>query len=364
MSDEEALLAAIWAEPQEDTPRLAYADWLEETGRQANVARAQFIRLQCETAVLDEDDPEFRSKRAAANKLLARWGSAWRMSVPAVNRLWPWHRGFPQPDDRGIDADDLFALPEAELRRTPCRSFCVMDAAERFDELLAWPHLDRLDTFYLRSGVPTGKWISRQRVCPGFRNVARISLIDCPITVPQLKSLLDSFRDQRIVELRLNGSKIGDDGFRMVLNHPVMAGVRAFGVTAIGLTAAGVRALAESRYHPPVPSLGLAWNPIDDEGIAELVRWPGLSRIRVIDLNNARIGDAGAAALAGCASLRGLRKLWLGDNRIGPEGALAIASSPHLKGLTSLYLHENPLTPAALRHLRNRFAGRLKSAEA
>ena len=30
MSDEKALLAAIWDEPHEDTPRLAYADWLDE----------------------------------------------------------------------------------------------------------------------------------------------------------------------------------------------------------------------------------------------------------------------------------------------------------------------------------------------
>ncbi|QJX00112.1 TIGR02996 domain-containing protein [Frigoriglobus tundricola] len=45
MSDEAALLCAIHAEPDEDTPRLVYADWLDEHGRPE---RAEFIRVQTE----------------------------------------------------------------------------------------------------------------------------------------------------------------------------------------------------------------------------------------------------------------------------------------------------------------------------
>jgi uncharacterized protein (TIGR02996 family) len=47
MSDEDALLA-IAAQPEEDTPRLAYADWLDEHGR---AARAEFIRVQIDMAL-------------------------------------------------------------------------------------------------------------------------------------------------------------------------------------------------------------------------------------------------------------------------------------------------------------------------
>jgi uncharacterized protein (TIGR02996 family) len=43
MNDGELLLRAIRANPAEDTPRLAYADWIEEEG---DAARAEFIRLQ------------------------------------------------------------------------------------------------------------------------------------------------------------------------------------------------------------------------------------------------------------------------------------------------------------------------------
>jgi uncharacterized protein (TIGR02996 family) len=43
MSDEDALLAAIDANPEEDTPRLVYADWLDEQGQSI---RAEFIRVE------------------------------------------------------------------------------------------------------------------------------------------------------------------------------------------------------------------------------------------------------------------------------------------------------------------------------
>src|SRR5690242_17712150 len=45
MSDRAALLAAICANPDEDTPRLVYADWLEENGQ---AKRAAVIRKQIE----------------------------------------------------------------------------------------------------------------------------------------------------------------------------------------------------------------------------------------------------------------------------------------------------------------------------
>ena len=53
MSDEAALLRAIAAHPDEDTPRLAYADWLDEHGNPTN--RAAFIRGQIELSRLKDD---------------------------------------------------------------------------------------------------------------------------------------------------------------------------------------------------------------------------------------------------------------------------------------------------------------------
>lgn len=46
------LLAAVCANPECDEPRLVYADWLQEQGEGE---RAEFVRLQCELARLEED---------------------------------------------------------------------------------------------------------------------------------------------------------------------------------------------------------------------------------------------------------------------------------------------------------------------
>lgn len=51
VSDRQALLAAICADPDDDTPRLVFADWLQDQGE---VERAEFIRVQCEFTRLDQ----------------------------------------------------------------------------------------------------------------------------------------------------------------------------------------------------------------------------------------------------------------------------------------------------------------------
>ena len=50
-SDEQALLAAVCAAPDDDLPRLVYADWLDEHGEPE---RAEFIRIGCELARMPE----------------------------------------------------------------------------------------------------------------------------------------------------------------------------------------------------------------------------------------------------------------------------------------------------------------------
>jgi len=59
MSDATALLAAVRAAPEDDAPRLVYADWLEEHGQPD---RAEFIRVQC--ALARRDDSVLRRREA------------------------------------------------------------------------------------------------------------------------------------------------------------------------------------------------------------------------------------------------------------------------------------------------------------
>jgi uncharacterized protein (TIGR02996 family) len=60
MSIPAALLRAILAAPADDTPRLVYADYLEEHG---DPARAAFIRTQIALARVPEYDPVWAAAR-------------------------------------------------------------------------------------------------------------------------------------------------------------------------------------------------------------------------------------------------------------------------------------------------------------
>src|SRR3954462_8825111 len=57
-AEERALLAAIIAHPDEDTPRLVYADWLQEHDLPE---RAEYIRLSIQLANLQYGDPNFEA---------------------------------------------------------------------------------------------------------------------------------------------------------------------------------------------------------------------------------------------------------------------------------------------------------------
>jgi uncharacterized protein (TIGR02996 family) len=53
MTPDEAFLADIIESPDDDTPRLVYADWLEDNDQPD---RAAFIRVQCRPAKLPGGD--------------------------------------------------------------------------------------------------------------------------------------------------------------------------------------------------------------------------------------------------------------------------------------------------------------------
>jgi uncharacterized protein (TIGR02996 family) len=104
MSDESALLAAILAHPDEDTPRLMFADWLDENGQPE---RAEFIRIQC-NATIDEAAEDRAAELEERNR--TKWLAG--LGLPQFpGALWGWGRGFPEGLD--IRADVLLERYEA-----------------------------------------------------------------------------------------------------------------------------------------------------------------------------------------------------------------------------------------------------------
>lgn len=118
MTHEQALLQAVLDAPDDDVPRLLYADWLEDRGDEEH---AEFIRLQVrlrddseypggpfsEIPMERPSDREFYDLRRREAELLSRYHAQWTPSI--VIRLvdwigypgghvaaapWRFHRGF------------------------------------------------------------------------------------------------------------------------------------------------------------------------------------------------------------------------------------------------------------------------------
>ncbi len=86
-----AFEAAIYELPDDDMPRLVYADWLEEHGQPE---RAELIRLQCRMARGEPHSPEEEDR---AFDLVEEYRKTWTAHLLQDDRTtWAFQRGFPE----------------------------------------------------------------------------------------------------------------------------------------------------------------------------------------------------------------------------------------------------------------------------
>lgn len=139
MTDRLALLRAILAAPDDDTPRLIYADWLDEHGTtDADEARVEYIRLTCgkgQPAAIRP--PEATWLDANWRRLVVRFeglaGTGFWSSVKRTRRVVPRWAEWDDQTGRGL------SLTEIEFRRGFVGQFRFRDRRgyERFRRVAA-----------------------------------------------------------------------------------------------------------------------------------------------------------------------------------------------------------------------------------
>lgn len=92
MSEREAFLQAIRHDPEDDTPRLIFADWLEEHGD----PQGEFIRIQCELAQFVPSLDRRTELLHREQELLWTHREEWLGSLPLLDESIRFHRGLPQ----------------------------------------------------------------------------------------------------------------------------------------------------------------------------------------------------------------------------------------------------------------------------
>jgi len=84
MSQQATFLTAIRENPEDDTARLAYADWFSERGQPGDAEYAELIRLQCTLARVPSDDVPAEPLLRRETELLDLFGPTLRANVEAV----------------------------------------------------------------------------------------------------------------------------------------------------------------------------------------------------------------------------------------------------------------------------------------
>jgi len=77
MNRDIGFLKAILAAPHDPAPRLVYSDWLEEQGDPTALARAEYLRVECEMDALPPKAYRRRKLRTRLRELQAAVGHEW-----------------------------------------------------------------------------------------------------------------------------------------------------------------------------------------------------------------------------------------------------------------------------------------------
>jgi uncharacterized protein (TIGR02996 family) len=235
-----AFLDAIRAQPDDDTPRLVYADWLDDRG---DASRAEFIRLQCE---LSRWVPELRRRTALQRRerdLLAAHEADWLGGLRRYCRDWRFERGFPRVT-------------------MMAKRFLSPAFAKRASALLA-------EVMELRlTGVASS--MADIAKAPQLEAVTGLDLDASEIDHSHLHLLLNSPRVEQISSLNLANNHLGVEGTKIIRE----ADLRALQRLDLRNTELGAGALvflpswAEER--------GMDW--LDLRGIIGVRRRPGAER--------------------------------------------------------------------------------------
>jgi uncharacterized protein (TIGR02996 family) len=294
-------------DPDDDAPRLIYADQLDDRGDDPSAARAELIRVQVELARLSPLSPRAAELIERQDELL-EWGERlWLGEWADVLAGWTFRRGLVEAVrvDASVFLDraaDLFAafptLTVAKLTR----------AAGHLPELAACPWLAHLRGLDLSDNDITGPEIGCLTASRNTCLLEALDLSDNPLGPGGAERVGNPLYADELRELHLARCGLGGEGLARLLGGYAPAW-RRLDLSGNHLTRRDAVRLAESRVMGRVASLDLADNPLDDGGVSGLVSAPAAAGLVDLGLCATDLGDRGLAAVAESPHLPDLRSL-------------------------------------------------------
>jgi uncharacterized protein (TIGR02996 family) len=383
MTQQDALCRAVCEHPDEDVPRLIFADHLEEHG---DARRAAFIRKQVELARVPEHDPVLVECRRRNPDAIRGWsmahtlpplpaGISWRRFL--FRRGFPWLASVTSLEELLQNGDRLFEC--APIQALELSHECGTDANwNRFTE---WPHLAKVTRLEFAHTRLSADAIRRLCRSPFSLQLRELIFDGHAIAADGLQVLAESqlFKRLRRLEVRhaalapalamgalaaapsglqelvLADGKFPGTDLAWLMNHPIAEKLVSLDLSGNPLRAAGVSAVME--HCRELTSLRLRQAGLGTEGIRALCHREGEAAAEPRLPSLREDGPAGASP----SRPVGLRLLDLSANRLGPASAKLLVESPRFNELVELNVRENPLGTHAIRLLNSRFAATLRA---
>jgi uncharacterized protein (TIGR02996 family) len=383
MSDRDArsFLEAICANPDDDTSRLVYADYLAEHGHEE---RAEFIRLQIERAALPEWDGRWFTLSVREKALLARHEQEWREELPDIRGVvWgEYRRGFvasarlvdvglrerfpavtpiealevpwPQPLDPGwyddpvpglrelvldghvYDRDDVDRLADSPVLST-LRALTIRNAglqSNGFHSLIGSPHLRGLKVLRVPNNSIGNRGAEALVECDTLPNLEELDVSeenyygryaeDPVIDARGVAHLAEWPGLARLRTLVLAGNELQQSGLHALLQSPHTSGLKNLIIRGAALTGAALREFGTAQKGLALESLDLSDNLLRDAGAGHLARAACLRTLKALYVGRCELGPVGADKLAKARFFGGLRILSADYNNFGPEGLSAL----------------------------------------
>jgi uncharacterized protein (TIGR02996 family) len=348
--EEESLIAAVCAEPDDDAPRLVYADWLDENAR---AEHAELIRVMVRVERVPDDDPQRRGLVWRARELLSAHENELRLRLPKKAQEFTCHfrRGFVNRIHG--TAARFVKNGEAIARQVPLEEATLHRLSGRAADLAATPALGRLRglRFFNVEAFSRSTHLGLIDVLdsPHLGRLTRLDFERAELLEDGAEALAKKPSLARLTALR--PGRLDHAGLGALMRSPHLANLTSLDLSNNRFSADGLAALTGAEQLGRLTDLNLNYAGLDLGGFERLAAWPGMERLTSLDVSSNFHGDTGLRLLTrGCRVPR-LRSLNVANNNLTSASVEELLHWPGLDHLTRLDVGHNEIEPEALGEL-------------
>lgn len=333
-------LEAILANPESDTARLVYADWLDENDFPE---RAEFIRLQCDLASRAKYDPERLPLVERQGKLLARHAQEWAKPLAAITRDYEFQRGFVAAV--GIGGRKLLTHGEKLFQTAPVRHVKITrlgSSTVTVDDLVECAVLPRIRGLTLQGDLDPGD-LRTLIEAPRLKKLTALT-VDFWYRAEGVASVLDGCLPDLVkLDLGADSSILNSKHAETLARAPWTKKLKHLSLRNHAINVSGVEAIASSKYMKHLTHLDLYGCGAGLAGAKAIAASDNFKNLHTLDLRRNRLTERALRELTSSTKLPALRELYLGMNDLGPEAAEILVNWQGLDNLRFLHLYANPL---------------------